>query len=59
MFRFSTLAIVLAVTVVPVAFAKDATVDVHFDAGKHAKEFESSIQGDAGVNYMLQSRRAR
>ncbi|MCU0670050.1 MAG: hypothetical protein MUF70_11980 [Myxococcota bacterium] len=38
----------------PVAFAEDATVNVHFDAGQHSKEFESSIQGDAGVNYMLQ-----
>lgn len=53
MSRISTLAIVLALSVAPVAFAKDATVDVHFDAGKHSKEFQSSIQGDAGVNYML------
>lgn len=54
MFRFSTLALVLVVTMAPVAFAEDATVNVHFDAGQHSKEFESSIQGDAGVNYMLQ-----
>lgn len=54
MSRISTLAIVIGLTVAPVAFAKDATVDVHFDAGKHSKEFQSSIQGDAGVSYMLQ-----
>ena len=54
MFRIPTLAIVLALTAAPAAFAKDATVDVHFDKGKHAKEFTSSITGDAGVNYMLQ-----
>jgi len=53
-FRIPTLAIVLALTAAPAAFAKDATVDVHFDKGKHAKEFTSSITGDAGVNYMLQ-----
>jgi hypothetical protein len=53
-FRLSTLAIVLALSVAPVAFAKDATVDVHFDASKHSKEFKSSIKGDAGMNYMLQ-----
>jgi hypothetical protein len=53
-FRSSTLAIVFALIAIPVAFAEDATVDVHFDAGKHSKEFKSSIKGDAGVNYMLQ-----
>ena len=54
MFRIPTLAIVLALTAAPAALAKDATVDVHFDKGKHAKEFTSSITGDAGANYMLQ-----
>jgi hypothetical protein len=53
-FRIPILAIVLALTAAPAAFAKDTTVDVHFDKGKHAKEFTSSITGDAGVNYMLQ-----
>lgn len=53
MLRILTLVLVLAVIAAPVAFAKDATVDVHFDEGKHAKEFESSIKGDAGTNYLL------
>jgi hypothetical protein len=54
MIRISTFAIALALIAAPAASAKDATVHVHFDKGKHQKEIKASIKDDQGVNYMLQ-----
>lgn len=54
MSRITILSAALALAIAPSALAKDTTVNVQFDKGKHSKEISSSIKGDAGVNYMLQ-----
>lgn len=54
MSRLAILTIALALAVVPSAFAKDSTINVHLDKGKTSKNISSSIKGDAGTSYMLQ-----
>jgi hypothetical protein len=55
------LASILALTFVTAApaVAADKTVDVRFDPGKQSKEIQSSITGEAGVNYMLAVRQGQ
>jgi len=54
MSRLAILTIALALAVVPSAFAKDSTINVHLDKGKTSKNISSSIKGDAGTSYLLQ-----
>lgn len=52
----------VAALLVPVgsaAFAAESTVNVAFDRGKQSKELRASIQGDAGVNYLLAVRQGQ
>jgi hypothetical protein len=49
----------LLVSLLPSALAADSTLNVAFDRGKQSKEIRASIQGDAGVNYLLTARQGQ
>jgi hypothetical protein len=53
MSRLHPFVLTLTVTAVPVAFAENSAVEVHFDRGAHAKEIRSSIKGDDSADYLV------